>query len=794
MWIYSTTTATSVCVTSLSRTQSQSEHRTESYSATGIAGPNTHTLVSDSFSASTHVAQPVETRQTTRYADTVGSTQGATGPAPGFLAINETRGTTRAISAEYVTNFSRLATNYTSAETFTQSQNDNGVTASLSSTTSSTSSSESTFLATRPSYLSGTITTTSATAAATTTSATATTSKVTTAAGTTTASTSATTTSVTTSTAAATITATVYATAAARTLTAAEVLVAITEAAAGDDLWEITQTADSAGFISEVASTFTRRTGTLATSSNVLPVASSVGSYGMVYSVTQTSAAATVDTTATSTSADTHVPFAGVYPATLTSTRAFGLLTMTTTTIGQSQISSTAGNFPTSITGPSASTIRRTTTAGLNIRYNQAATVTATAMLGVTVATSSTIAGRPIPPQSASSASATVTAATFASGTTTASTTSTSSTSTTSTGTASLYTYATTFTVFISTASALSTCAVPAATETASAQTNHAGYTDAEYYSTFHATPADHTLSTSAVQWQAYTLLSTTSTTSTGSTSTNTTGTGSFSIDSTYVTGSSSSGVEGVSYTYGLLAPQSTYDGTARASLVAWRQGGGHQHPLSLAVGDALHTAQPIAGYFAWSITASQINQSGAITPALDTRETVHTTGATIATAQWETSDSKMHLTTGITTTYTATSRTGTSTTTSATGTLTASFSTQTGATYYSIDTATAASRWSKVGGMAGNSAFAFTALIPPGVRHSTTQSAGASASGTAWGTDWLIVSGTTNGLALPTVEESAWSITQQRTSWSLAGNSEFIGSTGSSSRPMALLSKYPLL
>ena len=795
MWIYSTTTATSACVTSLSRTQSQSEHRTESYSATGIAGPATSTLVSDYFSASTHVAQPVETRQTTRFADTVGCTLGATGPGTAFLAINETRGTTRNISAEYLTNFSKFVTNYTSAETRTQSQNDNGVTSSISLTTLTTSSSQSTWIATRPSYLSGTITTTSAMAAGTTSTATATTSQVTTTAGTTTASTSAATTSVVTTTAASTITTTVGATAAARTLTAAEALVAVTEAAADEDLWEITQTADSAGFISEVAATFTRRTGTLATSSSVLSVASSMGSYGVTFSATQTSAAATVDTTATSSSADTHVPFAGVYPATLTSTRSFGLLTMITSTIGQSQISSTMANFATSVTGPSASTIRRTTTAGLNIRYNQAATATATAILGVTVATSSTIAGRPIPPQLASSASATVSAATFASGTTTASKTVTSTTSTTSTGTASLFTYGTTFTVFISSASAVSTCAVAASTQTASAQTNHAGYTDAEYYSTFHNAPSDHTLSTSAVQWQAYTLLSTRTTTSTGSTSTNTTGTGTISIDSSYVTGSSSIGIEGVSYTYGLLSPQVTFDGTARASFIAWRQGGGHQHPLSLAVGDALHTAQPIAGYFAWgSLTASQINPSGAITPALDTMATMHTTGATIATARWDTSDSRMHLTTGITTTYTATSRTGTSTTTSATGTTTASFSSQSGATYYSAETATAASLWSRMGGQAGNSAFAFTALLPPGVRHSTTQSSGSSASGTAWGTDWLIVSGTSAGLALPVTDESAWSVTQCRTSWLLLDNSEFIASTGSTSRPVASLSKFPSL
>jgi hypothetical protein len=798
MWIYSTTQATSAASTSLSRSYSESEHKTESLFQTGLNGPLSFSRVSDSWSASTHVAQPLETRQTTVFADTsrattgVSGTSGSVSTSTGTYAMDQTLATTRNVSAEYATNFSRLLTNWTSAETQNYSYNEAGTTGAYLLTTLATFSSEITFALTRGTYRSGTQTTTVATTGATTVSTAAATSAVSTAAGTTVA-TATTASSLVSVSTASTITTTTYASGAARTLTEAEAFAEVTEAEASEALWQITATANTAGFVSELGATFTRRTGTLATTSTALPV-TNLTNFDVTFSAIQAAAAATVDTTTTTTSVNTYVPFAGVFPATATATRLFTLLSVVSTTIAQSQIASSSIvlNALTTDSAASIITARRTTTAGLPVNWNQSPTVTATALLGLTVATSSTFAGRPTPPNYATSASATVNAGSVASGTTNVSTFTTTSTATT-TNISTITGYAfTTFTVFISTASAAGACAIPPATVSASSQTNFAGYTDAETYWTFHNYPSDHTSSTSAVQWQAYTVAMTTMTNVTTTRSTDTTGTRTLSIDYTYYTGSSSTAVEGVSLTYALLHPQATFDGSAQWSFAAFRQSGGFQHPLALGTGDALHTNQPGAGSFGWTDTASQMNRFGAITPALFSDGRAFTSAGTIGTVRFETSDSIFNILTAFTLTYTTATATGTFTSTTSTGTATASLATQTAATYYAPITALAASAGTRIGGQAGNTAFAFTAIIAPGVRHSTTQSAGASASGTSWGTDWLVVSGTSFGLALPTISESAWSITQRLTSWSLFGKSSFLSSTGSTSRPVVALSQYP--
>lgn len=792
MWTYSITTATSAASSSLRRSYSESEHASESYSQTAANGTVTSTRTADTIYASSLAVGPLETRQTFSGAETVGETVNQTqviGTAS--AGIGQTSGTTRNTSQELATEFGQLVTRWTSAETVTMTANDNGTTASLSVASSSTSSSASTYAETRPTYLSGTQTTTATAAGTVTVSASTSASSITGTTGGATTSTTGTTSTMTTGTQASTISTNVYATGAARTLTAAEALVGVTEALAGEMLWEITATVDSAGFISDLGATFTRRTGTLATGSTAMPITSSMGSSDRTYSTTTTAAAATVNTTALAVVTDTHVPFAGIFPATATATRSFTLLTVTTTTLAQTAITSTAVAIESTQTAAATQTIRRTTTAGLPIAWNQAPTVTATELLGVTVATSSTLSDRPRGWPNATSASATLSGATAATGTVTANTTGTISVSTTTNTTTSTGTAATTYTVFISTATAADTCAIPPSTDYSYQLVTHVGYSDAYTFVTTHAAPSNHTRFTSHEQWFAGTVTLTATTNAASSVSTSTASTATFSANSTRAAGSSSTAVHGVSITTASLAPQVSFAGSAAASVIAWRQGGGYQHPLALGTGDALATQQGGAGLLGWSVTASQMNPAGAITPALSTDLRSYTNGATVGTAQYVPSASLFALSTGIT--YTSTTTQGTATLTrtgtSATGTATASLQTETGATYYSASTHSAGSR---IGGQAGNTAFAFTALISPGVVHSTTQSAGASGSATSWATDWQVVTGSSRGVALPQTQESAWSVTQQATGWSLLADSILITTGGATARPLVALSMYP--
>lgn len=316
MWVYSSTQATSAEATSRSSTNSSSRATTTFNAEHNTAGSASATAAAtDAVTEwSTRIENSYITLETYRSSNSGSGTNSFTQPGTSGTGSNSD-------SASYESQRSLGFTRSTSGTTIVDSAG--GTT---------TSSSELTTTRSRDSYASTTTTETVASNSQVTTTLTSTRQITTSAAPATTTSTTQVFTNTTSTNAAVTITRTTYAYAPSAMLTAPESLVPITEAEPTEQLWAATGS-DSAGYPSNVATSFTKRTGTLATTSFAAPVAASTSFTSTQTRITGVGTTLTLTTTNTTSAVDTYCPAAGVYPATATSTRSFAMLTTNTTTL-----------------------------------------------------------------------------------------------------------------------------------------------------------------------------------------------------------------------------------------------------------------------------------------------------------------------------------------------------------------------------------------------------------------------------------------------------------------------------
>jgi hypothetical protein len=736
-------------------------------------------------------------------------------------------------------------------------------------TTSSSSSSasyQSTTIYPWGTYRSNTQTTTQATAVETTTSANTTTTRTISTTGPNTTTTTATDTALISTTSGGTATITTYATAATTTLAGPIILVGVSEAAGSEQAWEISAGANTADYVSALGSTFTKRSANPATTSTALPVVSSA-----TFTVTQelevnvsgglTGSSVTLTTTATVTTADTYVPFASVYPATSTATRAFTMLTTSTTLWVRAFTSTVTYTLTANSTAYTyfPGTVRRTTTATVSITINANPTSTITAAFHLSYATSRVISSltlfnflSTLQATSSSSANAsggtgldTYTSAATAATTRGTSTTATSAVVTTLTSSNTAFNFASTASAsgtasstesstFVTTGTsfdfglgapasdfnALSTYRTLLSTTSSSGETDIFGSVESTYQTSFSSAILTDSSSSGSTHLVAgfpgasstysfqtnittssngsstdsgtfttdswtYTYTNTISTATTATTSTNTTTTviATATGTSANAAGGSSSAVQGISYTGPALAGQATFDASAQASEHAMRQAGGFRDPLALATTAALFSAMSLApaNTIYLPSVGVQDNQSGDVAALLGTLGS-YANGSSVYTAEWLTSDSRLHFTTGLSSTFTTTAGTATVTriVTTSTSTGTASFSGTGSQTYFSASSTSGGLSGSAMGGQPAKSEFAARVILPPGVVHSTGQTGGTtSASFTTWLNAASVVTATAVGVALPTRSETAFSITQ---------------STAGTLRPAVTLSKYPNL
>lgn len=332
MWVYSTTQATSAGATWYSRTVSGSGV-TETYNAGHLTANSASATDAATFASSTSgtlAHNAWETFTTFRSSNSSSGTGSNT-------ATNGSGSYTQSASGSYQ---SAASLGFTRSTWGTTTANGLGTT---------TASSESTVTKSRDSYASTTTTETAATNRHTTSTLATTRQITTTAAGPTTATTSQNTTATTSTTQAQTVARTTLAYAVSALVTAPESLVAISEVEPTEQGWSVTA-ADSAGYASHVASTFTKRTGVVNTSTSVVPTVGTAGFTTTATRVTGVVSTVTLTTTQTTSASDTFCPGLGVYPETATSTRSFGMLT----TVSLSATVPTTGTVTSSLNYPSS--------------------------------------------------------------------------------------------------------------------------------------------------------------------------------------------------------------------------------------------------------------------------------------------------------------------------------------------------------------------------------------------------------------------------------------------------------
>lgn len=863
MWEYSTTTATSAQASRASSTASGSTFSSTAAQDDGVDYLARYSTVSQGISSS----GPYEAT----YQHSGGSTSTVSDAAGGVTVTGSSTGSS----------IRRQTHGFTHSETRYTTDAAGGVTTSSSIETTTRS---------RDSYRSTTVTETTTTTAEHTTTQASTRSLVTTAAGPTTTTTTEDTTITTSTTAASNVTRTTYAWAASTTLSVPESLVPISEVEPTEQGWEITATTNSAGYVSHLGTTFTKRTGTAPTISTTADVTTT----GLTYSTTQEQIGATstftLTTTLTLSIADTFAPFASVYPATATSTRAFTMLSTTTTTLTRISWTTSSAAFtgPASLHDTRVATTTETTSALAAVTINVSPTATTTAEFHVTWSTTRTRAALRIPATCATSHSATVGAG---SSETYSTTTTGAEVTTTSTASSS------TDIVFVASQFATDTCAV----ESGEVDTNSVsgevspGLTTVEYYSTSHDgtntfveatgnatesfsditltsssatqqetatsevnptnTASEYSDWTSSATWTSYSsssgsstsdgrsvtheqtsfssssrLLTTShtflwstvgffstsssSTTSSESDSGLTTFSTSFletattwlgdhtmvteswywssytalgSVTTTRVptatvtimTGSGSSYTQraSISYTWLSRYPQATIEDSAKWTAHQMHPRQGFRHPLSLVGTDTLFSAMSLnpSSTIYFPPAGTQDDSSGAVAPKLDTGPSRSTNGASVYSAVWRTSNSRLAWSSATTATYTTTQQHGaatatlTKTSSGATATGTASFSGVGPQSWFSAQPSSAASLGSKIGGIVAKSEYGAALYSPPGVRHFTHQQGGTvSSSATTWLTSVSVAAASSDGYALPTRSETAISVSMNETTASI--------------------------
>lgn len=881
MWVYSITQATSAEATSRSSTHSSSRATTsyneEHNTAASASATAAQTLAASE--SSTRVENPYETLETYRSINSESNTNSFTQPgtsSTGSGSASESYEEQRSLG------FTRSTYGTTTVDAF------GGTT---------TSSSESTQTRSRESYASTTTTQTVATNSQVTTTVTSTRAITTSTSPSTTTSSSETFTNTTSTNSAVTVTSTVYAYAPSATLSAPESLVPISEAEPTEQAWAATAS-DSAGYPSNVAASFTKRTGTLGTTSYAAPLVASTSFTSTQTRITGVGTTLTLTTTLTTSGVDTYCPANSVYPATATATRSFAMLTTgtTTTAVGTTATTTSGFNYPSSCyavtttthraffsslvpvtinaspTATSATSFHMTwfsstqtpiflptasnfassasgsesgsntasytttdtgsysttteTTTSFTSDTTTAEDVTLTFTTGITITTTTTYNLGPGTTVSETNTSATVSTSEFGSTTyfesgtyTTATdgfvnsiyTNETTSTFLSSTGFSSGWTSGSTALAGDGTRTIYSTTSASNATTQSTVLSSSGSYetifqfggstitssTEITFSEVVTATEsgtesyteiATSTIDTTTTDTDTTTVATTQTATTTYSYSETTTATTSFSdgvtltYPATQSSSSQSSFVEGSSLTHPLLHSQSTFTGSSDWTAHAFHPRNGFRHPISLANTDPLYSELSASPSIYYPPKATQDDSAGAITPVLYTAGTSYLNGASTYSAQWQTSDSRLH--------YTVSTATSTSTT----GTV--SFSGAAPASWFShISTTNKSTGASVIGGVAVKSEYKAAVYAPPGVLRWTRQTDGTtSSSNTTWTQSPLATDGSNLGFALPTRDESVWSVTTQSTRWTYDTQLSQAASAGDTSTPVMLVSLNPNL
>lgn len=772
MWVYSTTVATSAQATRMSSTASGS-----TFTRASVAGgDNTQITEISSVTASTSEASPFGTT----YQEVTDSTRGEIFDQVG--GPNDTI----VVTAQTV---SRRTEGFSSSETRITTVFDGGVT---------TASASASTVRTRDSYRSTTaIVGTYAAAVDTTTTHTTTRSVVTTAAGPTTTSAAETFTQTTSTTVTSSANAIDYLTAPSTTLSAPVSLAPVSEAAATEQAWEITVTDWSAGYASQLGSTFTRRTGTLQTTSSALPL-TSTSTFTAPGFNTNAGTTYTLTTTLASSTIDTFVPFASVFPATATSTRSLALLTTETTTLTSPLVSS----FVATLTGQASDYITTNFSELTLYGFPEPVTINVSPTETATAEFQPTWLGSALNIIYSSRGLGYATSASGDTGTVTTYTgtvTITDVDSDTDISTATVTTTETeTVTEFEGGGTYTEACGIPPPNVQTGSLSYIIGATSyTESATTTHNAPSPHTVSVETWRASASTH-STTYTTIEGFSYTfTTTGTitGTISISDV----SSFTIENGVSYTFPKFHPQTTAEASVKWSAHAMHPRPGFRHPLELAPAGDLASALSISpsSTIYYPFAATQDDGDGARTPLVATHSTSYQTGSSVWSARWDTSDSRLHWSSGITSTYTTTSdgATVTRTSTDSVATGKASFSALSLATWFAPQSTTVHSAGSRIGGIANKSEHGAALYTPGGFRHHTHQIAGTFSSSYA---DWIefgdLGASSNEGYALPTRTESVWSVLQGQTKWKYDTAISITGGTGATSRPVVTLSLNPNL
>lgn len=874
MWVYSTSTATTAVSSQISYTASGSTFDSNSDSGTAAVGAGSNSQVT----YETYVANQFETHYTsssflTEFASTVAGAVTLTTSYTQSMSFVSSSGLTRAYSSG--------STNDTT----------NGTSSSTAEITNAP--------VTRAAYPWTTATGTTASALQTTTTQTTTATQYTTTDlhRTTSTTVSSTITTSTATTTAATVSDT-FALIASTTLTAPELLVPISEAFPSEQAWQATVTDESAGYASHIGVTFTKRTGTIGTGSRAYNAEVSATVSSTVNRLTSVSAGSTnytlsLTTLSTVTASDTYRPPLGGYPASVTATRSFTLLTTTLATFLADFTSSytTSSSYSTSVLPWGVSVYRGMVTQSAAATINVSPTATITTTYHVTLSSSTglvSVGGPPLYGSSASSTesnsntatstntnTATTTHSTTDTNTTTRSTT-TSATATSSSTTTGIFWFPSTEQINYENTSTSGTTFTETYTEASNTFTRNIGggiivtetsqihgtrsstyqqtesQNDSTYRTSFYTTvtvswtisevfQAGTTMSEEYSIWvtsyngagtifpggtgsstdfvslttnssssetittDAPTSTTTTTTTSTASTTRSTTsthstteatttaGTGGTVTDS-FSSGSSFTKIKQISFTYPLLSPQTTLAAETTWTARAMHPRQGFRAPLSLATSDALFSnlsASPSSIYY--PPRATQDDSNGAVTPELYTEARGYTTSSSMYTDQWISSISRMAWSSGLSSTFTTTVGTGatvTSTVTTNTATGTLSFVGDGPMSWFAPQASQNTNSATIVGGVPAKSEYGGAVFLPPGVRHTTRQTAGtASSSDTSWGTSVEVVTDTNFAHAFPTRSESVYSLTQRPTFYHSNGQS-----AGSTSNPFVTISLYPNL
>lgn len=554
------------------------------------------------------------------------------------------------------------------------------------------------------------------------------------------------------------ITSTGYATAASTTLSAPVAIVRISEMEPAEQGWHVTTPPVWAGYASELASTWSKRSGTWNAIAETLP-SSSLATYTHTHLATGTETL-TLTTSYQSTATHTHTHHASVIPATATTTRTLAVASTSTLTTTRHRWTATATSTHTGIASlhpTQSSTVTVLSSSSLGFTYNTGPSATGTAPLAITWTTTSALAARR-------------TAVPFATTGTTAfsiGNTSSSSTATTiaSTGTETVTTTATITTGTATTYSLVSSTAFTdphLATDAHSETSSHTvivGADTTEYWldtithaggQTFHSVTFE--------TWHSITAPLTATSTGTATSTSTTSATTTAQLNGGFTQGYSATQTMGISITYPSLHGSAIAPASVSLTYHEHTAAEGFRAPDRLASTDALARDLSLAGgvslFYPW--WATQEGAAGPATPRLYTVPRAYATGGTDFTVQWQESLSSLDITT----------RSGTGTTTASTR---AGFTTGASATWFGHRSATNGPAGSSCGGVPARAEFRAAGFFPPGVRHLTEQTAGtASASSTSWLVNAELRSATNVGAAFPTRTETAYSLTRSETSWSM--------------------------